>query len=419
LVDIPRKDFARKRRIKRIILSILGLAAVAAITYGLSRLEPAAPTVEMGTVFPDTVKRGPMLRSVRGLGTLVPESIIFIPAKREGRVMRRLLLPGSEVQPETVLLELSSPQLEQEVFQVETQIKADAADLEAIRVRLETERLDQESVRAQVESEYEQAKAQLQADEQLAKAGLLDQLTLAKSRVTAQQLGIRLKLETERLEIREKSVEAQLATQRAKMEQGQALYELRRQELNDLRVRAGISGVLQQLEVEVGQLVTPGTVLARVSDPQRLKAALRIPETQVRDVLPGQHATVDTRNGIIPGTVMRVDPASIEGTVTVDVQLDGELPRGARPDLSVDGTIELERLDDVLFVGRPVYGQPQSTISLFKIQPDGEYAVRTQVELGSGSVNYFEIRGGLQEGDRVILSDMSAWDNYDRIRLNR
>jgi RND family efflux transporter MFP subunit len=232
-------------------------------------------------------------------------------------------------------------------------------------------------------------------------------------------LGIRLKLEGERLDIREKSVEAQLATQRAKIEQNKALYGLRRQELDDLSVRAGISGVLQQLEVEVGQLVTAGTVLARVSDPRRLKAALRVPETQVRDVQIGQHAEIDTRNGIIPGTVIRVDPASIEGTVTVDVQLDGDLPRGARPDLSVDGTIELERLDDVLYVGRPVYGQPESTISLFKVQPDGQYALRTQVELGKGSVNYFEIRGGLQEGDQVILSDMSAWDNYDRIKLNR
>ncbi len=417
--DIQRKDFARKRRIKRIIYSVIGLAAIAAVTYGLSRLEPAAPTVEMGTVFPDTVKRGPMMRSVRGLGTLVPESIVFIPAKREGRVVKRLLLPGSEVQADTILLEMSSPQLEQEVFNVETQLKADRADFEAIRARLETERLDQESVKAQVESDYEQAKAQLQADEQLAKAGLLDQLTLAKSRVTAQQLGIRLKLEAERLDIRGKSVEAQLATQRAKIEQSQALYDLRKQEFDDLKVRAGISGVLQQLEVEVGQLVTAGTVLARVSDPRRLKAALRIPETQVRDVQFGQHAEIDTRNGIIPGTVMRIDPASTEGTVTVDVQLDGELPRGARPDLSVDGTIELERLDNVLYVGRPVYGQPESTISLFKIQPGGEYAVRTQVELGKGSVNYFEIRNGLQEGDKVILSDMSAWDNYDRIRLNR
>lgn len=417
--DIVRKDFARKRRIKRIIFSILGLVVVAAITYGLSRLEPASPTVEMGTVFPDTVKRGPMMRSTRGLGTLVPESINFIPAKREGRVVNRLLLPGSEVKPETVLIELSSPQLEQEVFNAETQFKADKTDYEALRVRLENERLTQESAKAEVQSLYEQARAQLQADEQLAKAGLLDQLSLTKSRVTAQQLGTRLKLEDERLEIRIKSVEAQLATQKSKIEQAQALYELRRQEFADLRVRAGISGVLQQLEVEVGQFVTAGTVLARVSDPKRLKAALRVPETQVRDVQIGQHAEIDTRNGFIPGTVIRVDPASIEGTVTVDVQLDGDLPRGARPDLSVDGTIELERLDDVLFVGRPVYGQPESTISLFKVQPDGQYAVRTQVELGKGSVNYFEIRGGLQEGDQVILSDMSAWDNYDRIRLNR
>jgi len=334
-------------------------------------------------------------------------------------VVNRLLLPGSEVQPETVLIELNSPQLEQEVFNVETQLKADKTDYEAIRVRLENERLTQESAKAEVQSLYEQAKAQLQADEQLAKAGLIDQLTLTKSRVTAQQLETRLKLEDERLEIRTKSVEAQLATQKSKIEQSQALYELRKQELADLRVRAGISGVLQQLEVEVGQLVTAGTVLARVSDPRRLKAALRVPETQVRDVQIGQHAEIDTRNGIIPGTVIRVDPASIEGTVTVDVRLDGELPRGARPDLSVDGMIELERLDDVLYVGRPVYGQPESTISLFKIQPGGQYAVRTQVELGRGSVNHFEIRGGLQEGDQVILSDMSAWDNYDRIRLNR
>lgn len=419
MVDIPRKDFARKRRIKRVIFSVLGLAAVAAITYGLSRLEPASPTVEMGTVFPDTVKRGPMLRSTRGLGTLVPESIIFIPARREGRVVNRLLLPGSEVTPETVLLELSSPQLEQEVFQVETQIKADKTDYEALRVRLENERLTQESTKAEVQSLYEQAKAQLQADEQLAKAGLLDQLSLTKSRVTAQQLETRVNLETERLEIRVKSVEAQLATQKSKIEQSQALMALRRRELGELHVRAGILGVLQQLDVQVGQLVTAGTVLARVSDPRRLKAALRVPETQVRDVQIGQHAEIDTRNGFIPGTVIRVDPASIEGTVTVDVRLDGDLPRGARPDLSVDGTIELERLDDVLHVGRPVYGQPESTISLFKILPGGQYAVRTQVELGRGSVNDFEIRGGLQEGDQVILSDMSAWDNYDRIRLNR
>jgi HlyD family secretion protein len=309
--------------------------------------------------------------------------------------------------------------LEQEVFNTETQPKADKTDYEALRVRLENERLTQESAKAEVESLYEQAKAQLEADEQLAKAGLLDQLSLTKSRVTAQQLETRLKLEVERLEIRTKSVEAQLATQKSKIEQSEALYELRKQELADLQVRAGISGVLQQLEVEVGQLVTAGTVLARVSDPRRLKAALRVPETQVRDVQFGQHVEVDTRNGFIPGTVIRIDPASIEGTVTVDVRLDGELPRGARPDLSVDGTIELERLEDVLYVGRPVYGQPESTISLFKVLPDGQYAVRTQVELGKGSVNYFEIRGGLQEGDQVILSDMSAWDNYDRIRLNR
>ena len=417
-MDIPRKDFARKRRVRRVIYTVLAALLLGAVTYGLSTLEPAAPAVERATVFMDEVKRGPMLRQVRGLGALVPEEILLIPASDEGRVERRLVLPGSPVEPGTVLLELSSPLLEQLVWDAESQLKAAEADYANLKVQLESQRLDQESMAAQVEAEYREAQARFEADEELAAEGLIPNLNLTISRANAEQLAKRLRLERERVSIRDPAVEAQLAAQQARIDQAQGLMELRRGQFDKLKVRAGARGVLQQLEVEVGQLVTPGTPLARVSDPRRLKAELRIPETQAKDVQFGQKAEIDTRNGIIPGTVIRIDPASIEGTVTVDVRLDAELPKGARPDLSVDGTIELERLADVLYVGRPVYAQQESTIGLFRMEPDGEHAVRTQVQVGRTSVNTIEIRGGLQLGDTVILSDMSAWDAYDRIRLN-
>ena len=417
-MDIPRKDFARKRRVRRVIYTVLAALLLGAVTYGLSTLEPAAPAVERATVFMDEVKRGPMLRQVRGLGALVPEEILLIPASDEGRVERRLVLPGSPVEPGTVLLELSSPLLEQLVWDAESQLKAAEADYANLKVQLESQRLDQESMAAQVEAEYREAQARFEADEELAAEGLIPNLNLTISRANAEQLAKRLRLERERVSIRDPAVEAQLAAQQARIDQAQGLMELRRGQFDKLKVRADARGVLQQLEVEVGQLVTPGTPLARVSDPRRLKAELRIPETQAKDVQFGQKAEIDTRNGIIPGTVIRIDPASIEGTVTVDVRLDAELPKGARPDLSVDGTIELERLADVLYVGRPVYAQQESTIGLFRMEPDGEHAVRTQVQVGRTSVNTIEIRGGLQLGDTVILSDMSAWDAYDRIRLN-
>lgn len=403
---------------RRVISAVLAVLLLGAVTYGLSTLEPAAPSVDRATVFMDEVKRGPMLRQVRGLGALVPEEILLIPASDEGRVERRFVLPGSPVEPDTVLLELSSPLLEQLVWDAESQLKAAEADYANLKVQLESQRLDQESMAAQVEAQYREAQARFEADEELAAEGLIPNLNLTISRSNAEQLAKRLRLERERVAIRDPAVEAQLAAQQARIDQAQGLLELRRGQFDKLKVRAGARGVLQQLEVEVGQLVTPGTLLARVSDPRRLKAELRIPETQAKDVQFGQKAEIDTRNGIIPGTVIRIDPASIEGTVTVDVRLDAELPKGARPDLSVDGTIELERLADVLYLGRPVYAQAESTIGLFRMEPDGKHAVRTRVEVGRTSVNTIEIRGGLQLGDTVILSDMSAWDAYDRIRLN-
>ena len=417
-MDIPRKDLVRKRRIKRIVYTIVAVVAMASLTYGLSKLEPAAPTVERATVFIDSVKRGDMVLDVRGLGTLVSEVVLLIPARDNGRVERRLLLPGVQVEPDTVLFELSNPELEQELFDAESSYRAAEADFENLRASLETQRVDQAATLAQVESDYLQAKARHEADAKLAEAGLTDQLTLELSRVAAEQLTVRLGLERERLEVRQASVKAQLAAQKARVDQARGLVGLRQQQLERLKITAGTSGVLQQLEVEVGQLVTPGTVMARVSNPNQLKAALRIPETQAKDITFGLRAEIDTRNGIIPGTVMRIDPASQEGTVTVDVRLDGELPRGARPDLSVDGRIILDHLQDVVKVGRPVYAQRDATISLFRVEADGLHASPVRVSIGRTSVNEIQIVQGLQEGDEVVLSDMSAWDSYDRIRLN-
>ncbi len=417
-MDKPRIGYARQLRIRRILIGAALFLAVAAITWALSRLEPAAPSVDGATVFQDTVKRGSMLRQVRGIGILAPETIVFVPANDEGRVERRLVVQGQAVTPDTILLELSSPRLEQESLDAQAQLAAAVADLANLRAQLESQRLDQESASALIEGEYKQAKAQFDADLEQSKFGLISAVELTKSRVTMEQLKTRLDLERDRVPIREPSVRAQLAAQQARIDQLQTLVDLRLDKIEKLRVRAGVAGVLQLLEVEVGQLVTPGAVLARVSDPKRLKAELRIPETQVRDVAIGQSAEIDTRNGLIPGRVSRIDPAAIQGTVTVDVELLGELPRGARPDLSVDGRIELERLEDVLHVGRPIYGQAESTIGLFKMEQDGIHASRVQVQVGRTSVNTIEVRAGLAEGDQVILSDMSAWDAYDRIRLD-
>lgn len=396
------------------------LAGIAAISYGLSRLEPAAPSVNSATVWMDSVKRGEMIRQVRGPGTLevVPEAISWVAARTRGRVDQRVLLPGVVVEPDTIILELSNPELEQELRDAEYQLRAQEAELADLAVTVESQLLTQRAMAATVASEFNQAKLQAEADTRLHAENLIGELILKRSQVRADEYATRNELEQQRLEIATASVEAQLAAKRATVEQFRALYELRRSQKAALTVRAGIAGVLQEVPVEVGQEVTPGANLARVAQPDKLKAQLRIAETQAKDIEVGQKAMVDTRNGVIDGKVIRIDPAVQEGTVTVDVALLGPLPKGARPDLSVDGTIELERLDDVLFVGRPAYGQAESTIGLFKVLDDGETAVRTQVRLGRSSVNTIEVIQGLNEGDEVILSDTSAWDDYQRIRLN-
>jgi len=417
-MDIPRKGAARQRLIRRIIFAVVVVAAVGGITLGLSRLKPAAPTVERNTVWLDAVKRGPMLRQVRGLGSLVPEEVLWIPAPVEGRVERKTILPGSPVNSETLLVVLSNPELEQQTMDAEYQLKAAEAAYIDLRVRLESTRLTQQAEVARVQSDHNQARLRADRDEELGKLGLKPDLDVKLSKVTADELMNRQAIEKKRLDISGESIEAQLAVQKVQVEQRRALYRLRSSQVESLKVKAGTQGVLQELPVEVGQRLPPGTTLAKVVQPWRLKAQLQIAETQANQILIGQEASVDTRNGLIPGRVSRIDPAAQNGTVTVDVKLEGTLPQGARPNLSVDGTIELERLTDVLFVGRPVFGQAQSLVTLFRLEADGKTASHVQVKLGRTSVNTIEILEGLRVGDQVILSDMSAWDGHSRIRLN-
>ncbi len=416
-MDIPREDAKRQRRIRRIIYSAVGLLAIGSVTYGLSRLKPAAPSVDKATVWIDTVKRGPMLLEVRGLGTLVPEEILWIPATSDGRVVRRLL-PGVHLKADTVILELKNPELEQAALDAEWQLKAAEAEYNSLKAKLDSELLDHRATAATVQAEYRQAVLNAEKDSALAKAGLAAELNSKLSRAKADELTTRNQIEQDRLTVSAASAKAQLESQKAKVEQQRALYELKRAQLDRLKVRAGDEGVLQEVPVQVGQQVTVGTILAKVAQPTRLKAELKIPETQAKDVQIGLLASIDTRNGVISGHVMRIDPAVQNGTVTVDVKLEGELPKGARPDLSVEGTIEIENLKDVVYVGRPAFGQPNSTVGIFKLDEEGNGAARVQVKLGRSSVNTVEILEGLKPGDRVVLSDMSTWDAFNRIRLN-
>lgn len=404
---------------KQVAFAVAGLLVIGLVSVVLARLKPAAPTVERATVWVDSVKRGAMLRQVRGLGTLVPvdEARRWIPASTQGRVERIVLRPGAEVGPDTIVLELSDPLAMQLLDEAQQQFLAAEADLASLEARLQTDRLNQRSVAATVEADFEQARLEKEVNEDLAKDGLVSNLILKQSTVRADSLSTRNRLEQERVKVAEDNIRAQLKAQQARIDQLRSLVTLRREQVDKLRVRAGMHGVLEQVPVEVGQQVAPGTNLARVADPTRLKAELRIAETQARDLTIGQVASVDTRNGVIPGKVVRIDPAAQNGTVTVDVQLEGPLPRGARPDLSVDGTVELERLDNVLYVGRPAFGQEQSTVGLFKLDPATGEASRVQVQLGRSSVNTIEVMSGLSDGDQVVLSDMSAWDQFDRIRL--
>ncbi|MGI9105211.1 MAG: efflux RND transporter periplasmic adaptor subunit [Pyrinomonadaceae bacterium] len=418
-MDVPRgKSSVRKRRMRVALYVVVTIVAVTAITLGVARMKPAAPSVERGTILTDTVKRGQMLRQVRGIGTLVPQDIRVIAAATQGRVERVFVQPGTEVTAGTVLIELSNPELQQGTVDIDYQLKAAEADYNNIGARLESERMSQQAAAATVQSEYQQAKLQSDTDEELAKDGLIPAINLKLSRVRVADLANRYAIEQKRLDGATKSAQAQLASQQARISQLKAQLQLRRTQVGTLRVLAGTNGVLQQMQVEVGQQVQPGTNLARVVEPQNLKAELRIAETQAKDITLGQQASIDTRNGIIPGHVLRIDPAAEQGTVRVDVALDAALPQGARPDLSVDGTIELERLNNILYVGRPAFGQAQSAVSMFKLEPGGQFATRVQVKLGRSSVNTIEIVEGLQEGEQVILSDTSQWDAFNRIRLN-
>jgi HlyD family secretion protein len=416
-MDIQRPSNAHAKRIRRILYACVVVVSVAGVTYGVSHLRPAAPSVDKATIWTDDVKRGPMLREVHGLGTLVPEDIRWIPAQTDSRVDRKILYPGAIVQPNSVILELSDPILQREALDAEYQLKAAQADLESLKVQINSELLNQKSTAASVRSEYEQAKIQHEVDAKLRAEGLGAEVTEQLSRVKVEQLAIRAQLEDNRTKNAEESAGARIQAQQSKVDQQRALYDLKRSELDALHVRAGIQGVLQLVPVEVGQHVIPGTNLARVADPKHLKAEIKIAETQAKDVTIGQPASIDTRNGVVKGLVSRVDPSVLNGTVSVDVQIIDVLPQGARPDLSVDGTIELENLKDVLYVGRPVHGQSDSSIGMFKLVDDGSDAVRVNVKLGKSSVNTVQILQGLNVGDRVILSDMSTWDAFDRIRL--
>jgi len=416
-MDVQRTDVARQKRRKRTILIGVALAAVLLVTFGLAQLEPAAPTVEGGALYFSNVERGEMLRQVRGPGTLVPESLQWITAATQGRVERILVLPGTVVEADTILLELSSPELEQQIADATSELRAVEADYVMLEAQLESQVLTQESVLAQVISEHSQAKLQLEANERLTAEGLLPEIDFKRSQLVTDQLEKLEQIERVRLEKAGRSTEAQLQAGRSRLEQQRALMNLRQQQFASLQVRAGMGGVLQEVRVEEGQRVTAGSTLAQEAQPDQLKAELRIPETQAKDLRVGLAVSIDTRNGIVPGRLSRVDPAVREGSVTVDVALEGALPQGARPDLRVDGTIEIERLEDVLYVGRPAYGQANQTVSLFVVNEEEDGARRVQVRLGRSSVSTVEVVDGLREGDRVILSDTSKWDDFDRIRI--
>src|SRR3984893_15740775 len=417
-MDVPRPHIAKQKRKRRIIIIAASILGLILVTFLLSRLKPAVPSIDRSTVWIDTVKRGPMVRQVRGLGTLVPVDIRWIAANTEGRVEKIVVWPGTEVKTDTVILELTSPELEQAAGDAESKAKAVEAELTTLRATLQREVLDQESTTARVHSEYEQAKMERQTDDQLARNGLVAELPYKTAKVKEAELTNRDQIEQKRLDFARGSIEPQIASKQAAVDQANQLAQLKSKQVESLHVRAGMSGVLQQLPVEIGQRVKAGDNLARVADPTKLKAEVKIAETQAKDIQIDQKAVIDTRNGTVEGHVVRVNPAVEQGTVTADVAFDGDLPKGARPDLSVDGTIELERLDNVIYVGRPAFGQENNTLGIFKLVSGSNEAVRTPVKLGKSSVNTIEIQNGLQPGDQVILSDTSAWDAHERIRLN-
>jgi HlyD family secretion protein len=414
-IDIARPPVKRWRR--HAIYGAGGALLLIAVTVGLGRLRAAAPTVDQGTVWMDTVKRGPMVREVLGQGTLVPEEVRWIAAKTAARVERVLVKPGATVTADTVLLELANSDVVLQSLEADRQLAQTQAELVNLMASLKGQQLAQQSVVATLGSDLGEARRRATADNELARKGFLSPLEQGQTEERARELTGRLEFEKKRLQAHAQGVNAQVAAQRAQVARLRSIAEFRRQEVQDLKVRAGTDGVLQELPLQPGQSVATGALLAKVARPDRLQAEVRIPETQAKDVRIGQKASIDTRNGLIPGHVSRIDPAALAGTVRVDVALDGPLPEGARPDLNVEGTIEIERLASVLYVGRPAFGQPEATVGLFRLAPDGVHAERTPVKLGRTSVKNVEIRSGLKEGDRVVLSDMAQWDHVDRIRI--
>ena len=414
-IAIPQNEHAKL--VRRIVIAVVLLLGVAVAAYALTRLRPAAPSVDGASLFSDTVKRGDLLRAVHGVGTLVPEDIQWIPALNTARVSKIILHPGATVRANSIILELSNPELERDTLDAEYQLKAAEAQFQSVKAQMGSDILNQKAAAAAVRSEYEQSKIQHAVDEKMLEQKLGAEVTARLSKVKEDQLAIRAQLEEARSKNAEDTAEAKIAAEKSHVDQQRALYNLRRSQLDALHVRAGINGVLQLVPVEVGQSVAPGTNLARVADPRKLKAQIKIAETQANELSPGMKSTIDTRNGIVAGHVSRIDPSVQNGTVTVDISIDEALPNGARPDLSVDGTIETENLKNILYVGRPAFGQPQATVGLFKLNEDGTEAVRTSVKLGRFSVSSVEVLQGLKEGDRVILSDTSAWSSYERIRL--
>ena len=415
-MDIPRAPVNKKRR--RTIYALAGVAVVVVVTVALSRLSPAAPSVDRGTLVMDTVRRGPMVREVRGPGTLAPESPTFISAVTSGRIDRVILRPGAIVQPGTVLIQMSNPDVELQALSADQQVSAAEAALVNLRTSLENQELSQEGLVAQTRSDFLDAQRTALAAESLATRGLIASFDLIRARDKVGELSSRLDIEQRRLAVIAGSVDSQIVLQRGQVEKLRAIAQFQRGRVASMNVTAGAAGTLQDLSLEAGQWVQAGQQLAEVVQPTRLKAVLRIAETQAAEVALGQVVDVDTRNGIVKGHVVRSDPQAVNGTVAVDVALEGALPPGARPDLSIEGTITIERLANVLHVGRPAYGQSNSTVGLFKLVQGGHYAVRVNVQLGRSSVSSVEVLGGLNEGDQVILSDMSRYDSVDRVKLD-
>ena len=417
-MDIPRPELRQKARTRRIIYSSTAGLLVVAAAIGVYQLEPAAPAVPRASVWVDTVRQGELLRQVRGPGNLVPREIRWVPAQTAGRVERIVVRPGALVEADTVIVEMSNPDLLQQTEEARFAVQAAEADLADTELRLKSQQLDQRAAIGVAKAEYESARLRAVSEGELVEEGIVPEIDFQRSQLLAEQFRLMLEIEEERLGQFSATMDAQLAAVRARVEQARNAYARRLEQVEALTVVAGLAGVLQETRVEEGQRLELGANIARVARPDELQAELRIPETQARDIQLGQHVEVDTRNGIVEGRVTRIDPAVQGGTVQVDVELIGALPRGARPDLSVDGIIEIERVAQAVYTGRPAYGQADSTIGLFRLEPDGSHAVRVPVRIGRTSVNAIEIVQGLEPGDEVILSDTSSWDEYERIRLN-